>query len=119
MNRTLQFSMLLALLLYFITLFFLLKKNKVTLKYSLLWLFIGCLMLLITIFPNLLEVPLHMLGVSVFTNGLFAVILFFLIMIVMSLTMILSDMSEKQRDLVQKISLYEFRLRELEKKGKE
>ena len=46
-------------------------------------------------------------------------ILFFLIMIVMSLTMILSDMSEKQRDLVQKISLYEFRLRELEKKGKE
>lgn len=114
MDAILRFTMIVALLVYFITLLLLLKKNKVTLKYILLWLFTGIVMLIIALFPALLEVPLHLLGVKEFTNGLFATVLFFLILIIMSLTMIMSTLSEKQRDLIQKVALYEYRLRKLE-----
>lgn len=116
MNRTLQIAMIIAMIFYFFCLYGLLKRNKVTLKYSLLWLFTGVIMLIITLFPKLLEIPLQWVGVIEFTNGLFALILFFLIIIVMSLTTIISDMSEKHRVMVQKMSLYEYRLRKIENK---
>lgn len=60
---------------------------------------------------------MHWLGIVEFTNGLFAVIFFFLIIIVMSLTTILSDISEKQRDMAQKMAIYEYKLRQLEERG--
>lgn len=76
-------------------------------------------MLIIAVFPIILEIPLHWLGVIEFTNGLFAVLFFFLIIIVMSLTIIMSDLSEKQREMAQKMAIYEKRLRELEGRGKD
>ena len=54
---------------------------------------------------------------AIYSNGLFAVIFFFLIIIVMSLTTILSDISEKQRDMAQKMAIYEYKLRQLEERG--
>lgn len=118
MNSILQIAMIVAILFYFICLFTLLSKNKVALKYILLWLITGVVMLLIAIFPAILKIPLHWLGIVEFTNGLFAVVFFFLIIIIMSLTMVLSDFSEKQRDMVQKMAIYEYRIRKLEKRGK-
>lgn len=116
MNKLLQLSMILAIIFYFICLFSLLRKNKVTLKYILLWLFTGVVMLIISIFPAILEVPLHILGIVEFTNGVFALILFFLILIIMFLTMVVSDLSEKQRTMVQKMAIYEKRMRQLEER---
>ena len=116
MNRLLQVSMILAIIFYFICLFSLLRKNKVTLKYILLWLFTGLVMFLIAVFPAILEVPLHLLGIVEFTNGVFA--LFFLILIIMFLTIVVSDLGEKQRILVQKMAIYEKRIRELEEREK-
>ena len=118
MNRLLQVSMILAIIFYFICLFSLLRKNKVTLKYILLWLFTGLVMFLIAVFPAILEVPLHLLGIVEFTNGVFALILFFLILIIMFLTIAVSDLGEKQRILAQKMAIYEKRIRELEEREK-
>ena len=117
MNSILQVAMIIAIAFYFICLFTLLRKNKVTLKYILLWFVTGIIMLFIAIFPTLLETPLHWLGIVEFTNGLFAVIFFFLIIIVMSLTTILSDIIEKKRDMAQKMAIYEYKLRQLEERG--
>ncbi len=118
MNHFLQMALIVAIAFYFLCLFSLLRRNKVTLKYILLWLFTGVIMLLVAIFPILLEVPLHWLGIVEFTNGLFAMLFFFLIIIVMSLTTILSDLSEKQREMAQKMAIYEHRIRDLEKRSK-
>lgn len=118
MNSILQIALIVAIALYFFCLFSLLRRNKVTLKYILLWLFTGIVMLAVAMFPVLMEIPLHWLGVVEFTNGLFALLLFFLIIIVMSLTTILSDLSEKQRVMAQKMAIYEKKIRNLEKRGK-
>lgn len=75
-------------------------------------------MLIIAIFPNIMIRITHLLGVIDVTNGLFALILFFILIILMSLTGIVSKMKEKNKQLIQQCALLEKRVRELEKYAK-
>lgn len=100
--------------LYFVVLFVLLKKRKLVLKYSLLWIFSGILFLTAVVFPELLGVITSFIGIQVPANGLFAMTILFLIFILMSITVIVSEASARIKTLVQKISLMEKRIRELE-----
>lgn len=115
MNEYLRFFLLFALVLYFIFLFMLLKKNSLALKYTLLWFLTGIIMVIVVIFPSILEIPLKHMGVVEWTNGIFALLLFFLIVICISITSIVSKLNERNRKLTQKCALYEKRIRELEK----
>lgn len=114
MSRTLQIAMLLAVAVYFFFLFHLLKKKRLNIKYTLLWIFSGVLMLILALFPRILDVFAKMIGIYEPTNALFAVIFFCIIIILMSLTAIVSKMSEQNKRLTQTIALIEKRLRDLE-----
>ena len=48
-SRTLQIVMILAVAVYFVLLFLLLKKRSLHLKYTLLWIFSGILMLVLAV----------------------------------------------------------------------
>ena len=50
MNLYLKISLIVAIILYFVFLFTLLKRNSLALKYTLLWLLTGIIMLLVVIF---------------------------------------------------------------------
>lgn len=114
MTRTLQIFMLLAIALYFLLLFFMLRKKVLGLKYTLLWMLSGFLMLTVAIFPKLLDYLSGFLGIYDPTNALYALILFCVIIILMSLTSMFSGLNEKNKILVQTIALLEKRVRELE-----
>ncbi len=101
-------------LLYFVVLVVLLKKGRLALKYSLLWIFSGVLFWIAVAFPNLLIFVTSLVGIEVPTNGLFAISILFVILILMSITVIVSDVTSRIKTLVQKISLMEKRIRELE-----
>ena len=115
MNEYLRFFLLFALLLYFVFLFMMLKKNSLALKYTLLWFLTGIIMVIVVIFPNVLAIPLKHMGVVEWTNGIFALLLLFLIIICISITSIVSKLNDRNRKLTQKCALYEKRIRELEK----
>lgn len=116
MNLYLRISLIVAICLYFMFLFWLLKKNNLTLKYTLLWLLTGVVMLLVVIFPTILETPLRAIGIVEWTNGIFALILLFLIIICIIITSIVSKINDMNRKLTQQCAIYEKRIRELEKK---
>ena len=116
MNEYLRISLLIGIAVYFICIFFLLKKNSLNLKYTLLWIFLGIVFLLVVIFPVILNVPLQQIGVVEWTNGLFALLLLILLIIDMSITAIVSKLNERMRKLVQQCALYEERIRQLEEK---
>lgn len=116
MNLYLRISLIVAIILYFVFLFTLLKRNSLALKYTLLWLLTGIIMLLVVIFPGILEVPLRAIGIVEWTNGIFALILLFLIVICITITSIVSKMNEHNRKLTQQCAIYEKRIRELEEK---
>ncbi|MBO5072380.1 MAG: DUF2304 domain-containing protein [Eubacterium sp.] len=112
-----RFVIVLFVIVYFVALIVLLKKKRLALKYSLLWIFCGVLFLIAAAFPGLLVFITSLVGIEVPTNGLFAIAILFLILILMSITVIVSETSARIKTLVQKISLMEKRIRELENKN--
>ena len=112
----LRTAMLVAVFLYFFLVFKLLKRKSLNLKYTLLWLLSGFIMLVLAGFPETLNVFSKLVGVYEPTNALFAIIFFCIIIILMSLTAIVSKFNEKCKRLTQSMALLEKRLREAEKR---
>lgn len=106
-------------IIYFIFIFFLMKRKRIALKYSLLWLFSGIVMLTFVLFPEILIWVTGMLGIEVASNGLFIMFIGLIIMILVSLTVIVSDITERIKKLIQKVALLDKRLRELEEQNSE
>lgn len=111
-----QAVILLAVALYFILLFYFLKKRRLNLKYTLLWIFSGIVMLMFALFPGLLDQLCELLGVYNPVNALFAILFFCGIIILVSLTAIVSKLNDRLTQLTQTTALLEKRLRELEGK---
>jgi len=94
-----------------------LRKNALSLKYTLLWLFSAFIMLIVSIFPNILTPFKNVLGFEVVSNAVFSLLLGFVIIILLSITSICSKQTRKIKTLVQVIALLEKRVRELEDKN--
>src|SRR5574344_1395172 len=81
----------------FITYF--VKKNKISVKYSIVW-YLSCLLLILfTLFPNLLGWVTSLFGIEVASNFIFALMIGFLFIITISLTIIVSEQKEQIRCL--------------------
>lgn len=111
---TLKIFLIMGILLYFTLIFFFLKHKALILKYSLLWIITGIVMLFIVVFPHYMEVVANFLGIVSVVNAVFALELFFVMIILMSITSIVSRQNDKNKQLVQQIGLLEKRLRKLE-----
>ena len=118
LSTRLHILMLAAVCVYFLIVFHLLKKKTLNLKYTLLWLISGIIMLVLAIFPRVLSLFSALIGVYDVTNALFAVVFFCVIIVLMSLTAIVSKLNEKSKNLIQSVALLEKRVRELEEESK-
>ena len=107
MSGTLRMFLLVVIFIYFVIVFHFMKKRIVALKYALLWLLTGIIMLVLVIFPQLLEWFVRIIGIELPVNGLFAFAISFLGMILMSLTVIVTKQSNKIKILVQQEALLE------------
>jgi len=113
-SSKLQIAMLIAIGLYFIIVFRLLNRKSLNLKYTLLWLLSGVIMLTLAIFPQILGWMAVLVGIYEPTNALFAFMFFCVIIILMSLTAIVSKLNEKSKRMIQTLALMEKRVRDLE-----
>lgn len=116
MSDTLKIFLLFGLVCYFFVVFYFLKKQLLTLKYTLIWILTGVVLSVFVFMPELLTWITHVLGIELPVNGLFTIGIAFVVMILMSLTVIVSGQSRKIRILVQKIAILEKRILELEAK---
>lgn len=112
--QKLQFILIFAIIIYFAIILKLLKDKALELKYTLLWLFAGFIMFIMVVFPELLSTIVHLFGIQDNMNGLYILILAFVLMILMALTSIVSRQSNKTKTLIQEIAILEKRVRELE-----
>ena len=116
-SHKLQIAMLIAVGLYFLVVFQLLKRKTLNLKYTLLWLASGVVMLVLAVFPQILGWLAALVGIYDPTNALFAYMFFCVIILLMSITAIVSKLNEKSKQLIQSVALLEKRVRELEDEG--
>ena len=115
-TQRLQWFAIIVGILFLVMMIELIRKNKVALKYALLWLLSGVLMLLFAIFPQLLDRMARMIGIYSPVNALFAVLLCCGLVLMISFSVIMSGNKKAIVRLTQEISLMENRIRELEGK---
>ncbi len=111
---TLRFWLIAAVVCYFVIILYLLKNRALNLKYTLLWLLAGVVMGVLVVFPEMLMRIIRVFGIQSNMNGLFLIIIGFMLMILMALTSIASRQNMKIRALVQEIGILDKRIRELE-----
>lgn len=113
MNR-LQIVLIIGALAYLIIIFVLLKKQRLNVRYSLLWLAGALAMLLFACFPYLVKVLRDYTGVEVVSNLVFLLVIVFMMFLLLSLSAAVSGQAEKIKRLTQAAALLEKRLRSLE-----
>ena len=91
----------------FIYLFYKMKKKRVDVKYTLPWLLLDFLMLLLAIFPEGLQWVCKLIGIRTVSNAVFFAALIFLLVIVYVMSRTISRLNNEIRALAQRIALNE------------
>ncbi|MCR4944801.1 MAG: DUF2304 domain-containing protein [Clostridium sp.] len=108
-----------AVIIYLCIIVQLLKKKKLDLKYTLLWLLAAAVLLFVTIFPGTVYWISEFLGISTPINSALVLAGMFIIVILITITSIVSGLNSRLRSLTQEIALLEKRVRELSKNSEE
>jgi hypothetical protein len=107
----LRLLMLIVIAILFIFFIFMLRRGKMDLKYCLVWLFGLFGIAVFCIFPGLLFGLSDFLGIEVAANMLFLICIAFLACICISLTVVVSRLSNRLRQLTQNIAILEYESR--------
>lgn len=105
MTITLRIELIIFALLSIIFILWTVKKEKLLIKYALLWILAGCLILVAVIIPNFIESIAKLLGFATPSNMIFLVAIIILLYISFSLTIVVSKQSSRIRLLIQELSL--------------
>ena len=103
----LKVSLLAAVLVFFIIVLSMLKRRRLTLKYTLLWLLTGVVMLIFVVFPELLQSLAGFIGAQTLMNTLYLLIIGFILVLLMMLTSIVSKQTERIAFLAQANAILE------------
>lgn len=88
------------------------RKKALELKYALIWMGVGIAVLILDIFPGIMEWLASLLGIKLPANMLFFFGFCFALIIIFSLTIVVSRMSVRISELAQELALYEKREKE-------
>ena len=114
MTIKLQIVIGLAILVVFLILVNMIRRRSLELKYALSWFLVLCALFSFDCSPRLLIVVSEFLGIYAPVNMIFFLGFCFSLVIIFSLTVALSRMSNSVRTLDQMVALNEKRLQELE-----
>ena len=89
------------------------RKRRLELKYALVWFLVAVLLLIFDIFPRLLNGLTSLLGIALPINMLFFLGFGFTLMIIFSQTIVISNLTRKDKRLTQEIALLNKRVDEL------
>lgn len=105
MDYSLRIAIFLVALLIFFVIAFLLRKGRIPVKFSLLWLIVVISLSLVAIIPDFLLIFMNILGFQTLSNMLIGVLFLVLFFITVSLTVIVSGQKTKIQLLIQELSL--------------
>ena len=116
MGIALQVFLTVTVLIFMLVIVNYLRKGTLTFQYSLIWFVLAFALLVCILFPNILISLSHLVGVEVASNFVFLVEGIFVLVLLMSLTLIVSKQRKQIVRLTQRMAIIEKRLRALEEK---
>lgn len=115
MIGSLRAFLLIGVAVYLFIVLYMMKTSRFSVKYALIWIIGGVLMLLFAVFPQWVFDVSALVGISDPVNAVFFLFACFTIVMLLSLTSIVTELAGKNLRLIQSQSLLEKRVRELEK----
>ncbi len=88
----------------------LIRQRRLEIKYSLVWFFVGLLLIVFTVNKGWLESLSHLLGIELPINMLFFVGFIFTLMIIFTQTVVISNLTRKCKRLDQEVGLLNKRI---------
>lgn len=85
------------------------RNSKLQIEYSIYWLLFAGVVILLSLFPELTVLGANLLGIYSSTNFVFLVILFALILKIFYMTIEISNLEYKIKELSQKIAIDEYK----------
>lgn len=113
MNTRLQIIMIAASLLFMGFVIVMIRNRKIELKYTLAWMLAGVSFLVLSLFPGLLVFISSLLNIVEPVNTLFLSIIFFMLLIIFTLTVALSRNANRVKTLTQEIGIIKMELERL------
>ena len=107
MTIRLQIIVVVLMILSFVFIINLVRKKQIELKYALMWLIVGGIVLVMDCVPKLMDVLAVQLGIASPVNMLFFLGFCFSLVIIFILTIVVSRLSVRIKNLAQEIALYE------------
>ena len=114
----LQYLLIVGTIVLFSLIIYLIKKDKIEVKYAIIWLAFSVAMILFSIFPQLVFILGDLTRVINPVNFVFMIQIIFILLILLSISAVISGFSKKIKGLAQANALLEKRVRELEAKAK-
>ena len=90
----------------------LVRRRKLIGSYSLLWLFTGIILIVFSLWENLLTKLTHFLGLVYPPSTFFALVIIFLAVILLEFSIRLSYLSRQTKTIAQKIAIMELEVRD-------
>ncbi|WP_416828558.1 DUF2304 domain-containing protein [Ectobacillus polymachus] len=121
MTIRLQALILIAVLIMFIQFINLLRKEKMELKYVLVWFAVLIGIAIVCLFPSIIDSVSSLLGIETPMNSLFFFGFIFVSCLLFSISVTISKLSVRVKELTQKVALYQFendRLKKTLQEGK-
>lgn len=88
-----------------ISVLYLLLKNRITVKYALIWLFSTIIIIVVAVIPNLMEKLAKLLGFELLSNMVLCLFIAILMFLTLILTVIIGGQKKKTTLLIQELSL--------------
>ncbi len=105
MPNNLRILLVIFSVLLFLTILNLLSKNKVPVRYSLLWILSSILIFVVGAFPDFIGIFTELIGFQTTSNLVIGIILTLLLIITLILTIIVSGQKKKIKLLIQEVSI--------------
>ena len=114
-SKSLTITLVVVALIFILITSYLLKKEKISEKYSLVWYLFSILILLVAFFPGMFNFISHQIGFEVMSNMMIAFIIGILLLLSMTLTVMIVSEKKKTMMLIQELSLLKSEVKELKK----
>lgn len=114
MPQSLRYMLLLGAAAYLLLIFFLLKTGRLSVRFSLIWLASGAVLVVFAACPYVVYVLRDLLDMIMPVNLVFTLLFCFVLLVLLSLSVAVSGFAERIKRLAQANAILEKRVRELE-----
>ena len=110
LSLKLHIFLVISMLCFMLYIIYLIKNEIIELKYSLLWFTLAFTLLILSFCPGIVILISAFLGIGLPVNSLYLIAIFFILLIIISLTVVISKMHKSIIRLTQEISLIKMKV---------